>query len=67
MVSSSSSFKIPASFSIPVGEKLTKSNYFLWQAQVLPAIKGAQLEGLLDGSVPAPPTEIEEKVADKDV
>jgi hypothetical protein len=65
--SSSSSFKIPASFSIPIGEKLNKSNYFLWQAQVHPAIKGTQLEGLLDGSLPAPLPEIVEKIADKDV
>jgi hypothetical protein len=67
MVSLSSSFKILASFSIPVGEKPSKSNYFLWQAQVLTSIKGAQLKGLLDGSSLAPPLEIVEKVADKEV
>jgi hypothetical protein len=39
----------------PVTEKLTRDNYILWRAQVLPPIRGAQLEGILDGSVPAPP------------
>lgn len=67
MASSSSNFKIPTSLSLPVGEKLNKTNYFLWQAQVLPAIRGAQLEGILDGSMPAPPTEIDEKVDNQDV
>jgi hypothetical protein len=28
-------------FALPVTEKLTKSNYLLWQAQVMPAIRGA--------------------------
>jgi hypothetical protein len=41
-----------------VTEKLTRSNFNLWKAQVMPAIRGAQLEGLLDGSDAAPPKEI---------
>jgi hypothetical protein len=67
MASSSSTFKIPASLSLLVGEKLTKTNYFLWQAQVLPAIRGAQLEWILDGSMSAPPSEVEETTDGKDV
>jgi hypothetical protein len=42
---SSSSTTIP-SFNISVTEKLTKSNYLLWQAQIMSAICPAQLEGL---------------------
>jgi hypothetical protein len=38
---------IPSVFSFPISEKLTKSNYSLWQAQVLPAIRATQLEDLL--------------------
>lgn len=33
---------------LPVTEKLTKSNFVLWQAQVMSAIRGAQLKGHLD-------------------
>ena len=57
---------IPASFGHPVSEKLTKSNYALWKVQVLPAIRGAQLTGYIDGTKPAPPTEIDGKVDGKD-
>ncbi|KAF0904992.1 hypothetical protein E2562_039333 [Oryza meyeriana var. granulata] len=55
MASSSSAPAIPASLSIPVSEKLTRENYLLWRAQVLPAIRAAQLEGFLDGSESEPP------------
>jgi hypothetical protein len=34
----------------PPSEKLTPSNYPIWRAQILPAIRGAQLVGLLDGT-----------------
>jgi hypothetical protein len=43
----------------PVTEKLTKTNYTLWKLQVLPAIRSAQLTGLIDGSKTAPAMEIE--------
>jgi hypothetical protein len=39
----------------------------LWKAAVLPAIRGALLEGFLDGSAQAPPKEVEEIVADKTI
>jgi hypothetical protein len=32
-----------------IDKKLTKNNYPLWSAQVLPAVRAAQLEGLLTG------------------
>jgi hypothetical protein len=34
-----------------VSEKLSKNNLQLWKLQVLPTIRGAQLEGYLDGTV----------------
>ncbi|CAN6294032.1 unnamed protein product [Urochloa humidicola] len=56
---SSSAGGAPASpFGLPITEKLSKTNLVLWKAQVLPAIHGAQLEGLLDGTIPPPPKEI---------
>ncbi|KAK1686549.1 hypothetical protein QYE76_047397 [Lolium multiflorum] len=39
----------------PPTDKLTRQNHPMWRAQVLPAIRGAQLIGLLDGSDAAPP------------
>jgi len=39
----------------PVTEKLTKTNFALWKVQVLPAIRGAQQMGYIDGTIPAPP------------
>jgi hypothetical protein len=41
---------IPASLSIPITKKLTRDNFHLWQVQVVPDIREAQLEGFLDGS-----------------
>jgi hypothetical protein len=37
-----------------ISEKLTKSNYLLWHAQVMPAIRAAELEGFLTGAEKAP-------------
>jgi hypothetical protein len=49
MASSSSS---PAKISLgaPPMETLTRTNYPLWRALVMPDIRGAQLTGFLDGS-----------------
>lgn len=49
---------MPASLSIPVTEKLTRDNFRLWRAQVLPAIRSAQLESYIDGTEKAPPKTI---------
>jgi hypothetical protein len=60
MVSSSSTV-VHASLFILVSEKLTQGNHRLWCAQVLPAIRAAQLEGFLDGSEKAPEKNLEIK------
>jgi hypothetical protein len=62
-MASTSSASSPA-FNIKVSEKLTRDNFLVWRAQVLPAIRGARLFGLLDGSVAEPPTMITIKKAD---
>ncbi|KAL6629459.1 hypothetical protein ACP70R_029224 [Stipagrostis hirtigluma subsp. patula] len=64
MASSSSS---SSALNLPVTEKLTKSNFLLWKAQVLPAVRAAQLGGYLDGSTKAPAKEIDAKVGDNTV
>jgi hypothetical protein len=54
---SSSSIAIPSTFSILVVEKLTKTNYRLWRAQIMPAIRAAHLEALLtDANEPSAET-----------
>nr|KAJ0214123.1 hypothetical protein LSAT_V11C400176850 [Lactuca sativa] len=35
--------------------KLTRTNFLLWKAQVVPILRGLQLFGHLDGTTPAPP------------
>lgn len=49
-----------------VTEKLTKTNYMLWRAQVLPAIRGARLVGYLDGSAAAPAEKITTETDEKE-
>jgi hypothetical protein len=51
---SNSTTTIPSSFQIPILEKLNKTNYMLWKAQVLPPIRAAQMEGLLTGAEAKP-------------
>jgi hypothetical protein len=41
---------LPSSFSIPISEKLTKTNYRLWRSQIMPVIRSTQLEDLLTGN-----------------
>jgi hypothetical protein len=55
-MASSSSF---SSLGHPITEKLTRDNFMLWKAQFIPAVRGAQLFGFLDGSVKVPEQEIE--------
>jgi hypothetical protein len=58
----SSAITIPSSFTIPITEKLHKANYLLWHAQIMPAIRAAQLEGFLDGSEKKPPKTVKKTV-----
>jgi hypothetical protein len=37
-----------------ISEKLSRENYIPWKAQVLAAVRGARLDGFLDGSATAP-------------
>jgi hypothetical protein len=47
--SSSSSAIMPNPFAgIGVSEKLTRTNYLVWQSQVLPPIRGARLMSFID-------------------
>jgi hypothetical protein len=38
----------------PVTEKLSRENFILWKAQVMPSIRGANLVAILTGKSPAP-------------
>ena len=44
--------------------RLTRANFLLWKAQVVPNLTGAGLFRYLDGSVPAPPKTITEGTGD---
>ncbi|KAK1664303.1 hypothetical protein QYE76_052462 [Lolium multiflorum] len=57
MASSSSSSAGNSLGALP-SEKLTRGNFPMWRAQVMPAIRGARRVGLLDGSDAAPPKEV---------
>jgi len=64
MASSSAASASPA-LGPPAFEKLARDNYRLWKAQVLPAIRGAQLMGILEGKTSAPPQLIEVENTEK--
>jgi hypothetical protein len=61
---SSSSTIFPSYFSISISEKLTKSNYRLWRAQILPSIRAAHLEDILTGAEKKPVKTIVERSGD---
>jgi hypothetical protein len=44
-----STIMIPSILAVPVRENLIRAHYPLWSAQVLPAIRAAQLEDLIFG------------------
>ena len=37
-----------------ITEKLTRTNYVLWRAQIVPQLRGAGVFGYVDGSSPEP-------------
>jgi hypothetical protein len=39
---------------LPITEKLTRSNFLVWKAPVISALKGAQLSEFLEGKAEAP-------------
>jgi hypothetical protein len=63
MVSSSSTGSPTPLLGYVVAEKLTMTNYSFWKAQVLPILRGAQLQGYLDGTKVASAKTIEGKKA----
>jgi hypothetical protein len=65
--SSSNSLTTTSPLGFVISEKLVKGNFILWQAQVLPAIRGARLTGYLDGSAEAPNQEVSVKRGDKNI
>ncbi|XP_071681639.1 uncharacterized protein [Lolium perenne] len=64
-MASSSSTAAQINLGLPSRELLTRDNYPLWRSQVLPAIRGAQLIGLLDETDIAPLSQIVDVAADK--
>jgi hypothetical protein len=60
-----SSSNPPINLGLPPCELLTRDNYAIWRSQVLPAIRGSQLVGLLDDTDAAPPIEVEVTPVDK--
>lgn len=51
--SSSSSLGMNQLLTNPIAEKLTKLNHYIWKAQILPALRGAQLSDFLDATITA--------------
>jgi hypothetical protein len=54
---------------MPISEKLVCGNHTVWKAQVVAALRGAQLYGFLDGTSIKPAEQIKAKVgsAEEDV
>ena len=57
--SSSSNHSHHSPFGPAISEKLTRENFLLWQAQIMPGIRAAQFEGYLDGTNAALATTID--------
>jgi hypothetical protein len=57
--SSSATASLTAALGAPLTEKLSRENNLFWKTQVLLALRGAQVMGLLDGSNLAPPKTME--------
>jgi hypothetical protein len=56
---------LPNSFAVPIIEKLTKTNYRLWRAQIMPTVRSPQLEDLLTGMERMPPKMLTVKKGDE--
>jgi hypothetical protein len=55
---------IMPSFAGLITVRLTRTNFLLWKAQVVPNLTGANLFGYLDGTITAPPEKIIEGTGD---
>jgi hypothetical protein len=62
---STSNATVPSILVVPISEMLTQANYPLWTAQVLPAIRAAQLDDLLTCADLPPEKEITSVVDNK--
>ncbi|KAK1667743.1 hypothetical protein QYE76_055902 [Lolium multiflorum] len=63
--SASAMASLGSALGAPPTEKLTRDNHLFWKTQVLPALRGAQVIGLLDGSDKAPAKYLEVEDAEK--
>ncbi|KAK1606785.1 hypothetical protein QYE76_030467 [Lolium multiflorum] len=66
-LTSSSTASTPAAISLSVPVRLDHGNFLLWKGLLLPNLSGADLHGHLDGTKPAPATEITTGEGDKAV
>ncbi|XP_071683320.1 uncharacterized protein [Lolium perenne] len=65
MASSSTASSLAASLGAPPSQKLTRSNFLFWKTLVHPALRGAQVLELLDGTDVAPVKQLEVEDSDK--
>jgi hypothetical protein len=65
--SSTSTATVPSILAVPVSKKVIKVNYPLWSAQVLLAIRAAQLDNLLTGTDLPPEKELTSIIDNKPV
>jgi hypothetical protein len=65
MASSSTASGLAASLGAPPSQKLTRSNFLFWKTLVHPALGGAQVLELLDGTDVAPVKQLEVEDTDK--
>jgi hypothetical protein len=54
----STTITVPSTLSILISENLMKTNYPLWRAQVMPALRATQFDGLLTGDDMSPSKQI---------
>jgi hypothetical protein len=59
MSSSSSVSAMAAALGSPPSQLLTRNNFLLWQALIVPVFRGANVMGMLDGSDAGPAKTIE--------
>ena len=65
VVASAAAANLSAALGAPPSEKLSRDNHLFWKTQVLPALRGAQVIALLDGTDLTPPKTIEIEDVDK--